>query len=104
MTNFCKELMGFCIARGDFVLGGFWFGGILSQGILARGDFVRGDFVRGDFDRGDFVQGDFVLSPVPTLDSHRRDPLRPIRAAGPLQTAPGCSPQFSGRPPPPIKL
>ena len=33
MTNFCKELMGFCIARGDFVLGGFWLG-----------DFVRGDF------------------------------------------------------------
>ena len=32
MTNFCKELMGFCIARGDFVLGGFWLGGILSGG------------------------------------------------------------------------
>ena len=57
MTNFCKELMGFCIARGDFLLGGFRLGGILSGGILARGDFVRGDIVRGDF----------VLSPVTTL-------------------------------------
>ena len=44
MTNFCKELMGFCIAQGGFCPGG----------ILARGDFVRGDFVRGDFGSGGF--------------------------------------------------
>ena len=31
MTNFCKELMGICIARGDFVLGGFWLGGIFVK-------------------------------------------------------------------------
>ena len=37
MTNFCKELMGSFIARGDFVLGGFWLGGILTRGILSRG-------------------------------------------------------------------
>ena len=42
---FCKELMGFCIARGDFVLGGFWLGGILSGGILSGGILARGDFV-----------------------------------------------------------
>ena len=36
--------MGFCIARGDFVLGGFWLGGILSGGILALGDFGLGGF------------------------------------------------------------
>ena len=43
MTNLCKELMGFCIARGDFVLGGFWLGG------FCPGDFVRGDFGSGGF-------------------------------------------------------
>ena len=45
MTHFCKELMGFCIARGDFVLGGFWLGGILSGGIFSGGILAWGDFV-----------------------------------------------------------
>ena len=56
MTNFyfCKELMGFCIARGDFVLGGFCPGGILSGGILARGDFVLGGFCPGGYCPGGF--------------------------------------------------
>ena len=42
MTNFyfCKELMGFCIARGDFGSGGFCPRGILSGGVLSGGDFV----------------------------------------------------------------
>ena len=37
MTNFCKELMGFCIARGDFVLGGFCPGGYCPGGFCPRG-------------------------------------------------------------------
>ena len=51
---FCKELMGFCIAREDFVLGGFWLGGILSGGILAWGDFVLGGFCPGGYCQGGF--------------------------------------------------
>ena len=52
MTNFyfCKELMGFCIARGDFDRGdfgseGFCPRGILSGGILSGGVLSGGDFV-----------------------------------------------------------
>ena len=37
MTIFFKELMGFCIARGDFVLGGFWLGGIFPGGFWVGG-------------------------------------------------------------------
>ena len=32
MTNFCKELMGFCIALGNFVIGGFCPGGYCPGG------------------------------------------------------------------------
>lgn len=49
MTHFCKELMGFFIAWGDFGLGGFCPRGILSRGILALGDFVLGGLCLGDF-------------------------------------------------------
>ena len=61
MTNFYfyKELMGFCIARGDFVLGGFWLGGILSKGILSGGILARGDFVLGGFCPGGYCPGGF---------------------------------------------
>ena len=59
MTNFCKELMGFCIARGDFVLGGFCPGGILSVFFLSGGILARGDFVLGGFCPGGYCPGGF---------------------------------------------